>query len=100
MLRPVSPSTEPATEEPVAPDGQAKDKGDDDWDEALEAADKNEINMSSKHGKRKKKRRIVDTADVPPIEDAQSPTPLPDVKPPTAAEVALHNLTHLPYRKW
>ena len=105
MLRPVSPPAEPTTEELdlFAPDGQAE-VGDssegDGWDEAFAAADKEEVNMSFKPDKGKKKRRIVDIMDVPPVEGAQTPKALPDVKPRTAAEVALHNLTHLPYRKW
>ena len=32
--------------------------------------------------------------------DARVPSGLPDVPEPSAGEVARHNLTHLPYRKW
>lgn len=31
---------------------------------------------------------------------AQQPMPLPEVKIPTAEEVARHSLTHLPYQRW
>ena len=31
---------------------------------------------------------------------AQLPVPLTDVKVPSPAEVARHNLTHLPYKRW
>ena len=43
-----------------------------------------------------------DQQGVPPVppQRYQRPKPLPEVKVPTAAEVASHNLTHLPYRRW
>ena len=36
----------------------------------------------------------------PGFERSRKPKPLPEVKPPTAAEEARHRLTHLPYRRW
>ena len=33
-------------------------------------------------------------------EQARGALPLPDVPEPSPAEVALHNLTHLPFRRW
>ena len=40
--------------------------------------------------------------EVPPVppQRYQRPRPLTDVKQPSPAEVATHNLTHLPYRRW
>ena len=35
-----------------------------------------------------------------PHESARPAKPLPEVKEPSAAEVANHCLTHLPYRRW
>ena len=34
------------------------------------------------------------------VSKAQMPVPLTDVKVPSPAEVARHNLTHLPYKRW
>ena len=52
-----------------------------------------------KHGKPKTK---IATADVEhaAVQKAQEPVPIPDVPIPSPAEVARHNLTHLPYKKW
>ena len=39
--------------------------------------------------------------DVPAGEErVRKAKPLPEVKPPTAAEEARHRLTHIPYRRW
>ena len=74
----------------------------DDWDGALEAVDSAE-KPKFQPGKRKQTMHMVDLVPVPGMEHldgAQQPVALPDVKPPTQAEVDLHNLTHLPYRRW
>ena len=41
-----------------------------------------------------------DSSPEPPPMNAQEPKPLPDVKMPSAAKIARHSLTHLPFRRW
>ena len=43
---------------------------------------------------------IPDHLPAPDPCPAQEPKPLPDVKMPSAAEIARHSLTHIPYRRW
>ena len=116
-FRPVRPSATTSVSsdpDPVAA-GQAshgsQDRGeglgpdhDADWDEALKVvAQEDEAAAPSKEVKSAD--AMVTQAgveDVPPAptQRYQRPRPLAEVKQPSPAEVARHNLTHLPYRSW
>ena len=114
MLRTVRPpKIDPGIEEAEAADGE---------DEPSEEVEANPVEAGEKDGApevppppappkaerlrpRPGKRMTVDEPAASENEDvlvkkAQLPVPLADVKVPSPAEVAKHNLTHLPYKRW
>ena len=44
--------------------------------------------------------RVVAVEDEPNAEEAQEPKALTNPRPPSAAEIAQHEVSHLPYRNW
>lgn len=106
MLRPVSPQE---SKQPMDADELFGTDGEDEggWDEALAAANENKGEIcveGRKHDGAEDsvqvcKPCVVEESDGlwEPIQLAQQQIPLTDVNVPSRAEVARHNLTHLPF---
>ena len=105
MLRPVRPahSIDPEAEKLFGPEDEAPGAFDD-WGEVLAVADHEDSGKDGDHKDMvcKPCGVSIDAADGSwePVQLAQRPVPLTDVKMPSAAEIARHNLDHLPFRRW
>ena len=111
-VHPVRPTTTSAVSDPVAEglfghwddeeNGNAA-QVDVDEDQALEAvAQEEKEELAAKDvSKAVEKNAGKGDGDIPPVPSQRyhKPRPLTEVKQPSPAEVARHNLTHLPYKK-
>ena len=80
-------------------DGEVDGTGDAELDVALEGA-RDAAELENVQGKSGEEGEFEEMVPPVPPQRYHRPKPLADVKVPTAAEVARHNLTHLPYRRW